>query len=605
MSEILENNILFEEMLNDYLPEDKKRGDVIEAIITRKDTEFSYLDLNNKLEGRILSKEIENYNIGDKIDVKVIRTDDENIIVSKFLLDKEKEFASYEESEILTGEIVKQVKGGYTVKIGKNEAFLPFSLSGISKNEDCIGKKYKFIVKEKSRNSIKLSRTELVKKEEEAFVDSLNIGDILTGKIKQILDFGLVLDLGKITGFIHISEISWEQVTDLVKMFELNQEIKAILIEKDTENKKLKLSIKRMDENPWDIYLKSYKIGDLVSVIVKEKLDFGLVVEKDMTNGFIHISELSWTHNGEILNSIQENRVIEAKIIDIDENKNNIKYSIKQINEDPWNVSKEKYAIGQVFENRVEEIFEFGLLVELEKDIEGLIHISDLSYRRLNDIFSKYKKGDIIKTKIIGFNDEKRRISLSAKAILDDTWANQKEENLLGHIFKGRVVNIQEYGIFVEIENGLEVFIHKNEFSWDRNEEINFSVGDLVEFKIITVELLEKKLAGSIKQLTISPWKEVEELYKVGNKVKTTIVDIQENSVLVRLTDRLNGIIPKRELSKEFIKNISDYFSIGLEVEAIITEFNEKRKIVLLSIKRIEEIEESKELEELMKIYGV
>ncbi|MFZ1602397.1 MAG: S1 RNA-binding domain-containing protein, partial [Leptotrichiaceae bacterium] len=220
MADIIENEDLFEQMLNDYLPEDKKKGDMIEATIMRKDTEFSYLDLNNKLEGRILTRELENYNIGDKIDVKVIRTDDENIIVSKFLLDREKEFASYEESEMLTGEITKKVKGGYTVKIGKNEAFLPFSLSAIGKDEDCIGKKYKFLVKEKSRNSIKLSRIDLVKKEEEEFIDSLNVGDIVLGKVKQILDFGLVLDLGKITGFVHISEISWEQVSDLIKMFE-------------------------------------------------------------------------------------------------------------------------------------------------------------------------------------------------------------------------------------------------------------------------------------------------------------------------------------------------------------------------------------------------
>jgi small subunit ribosomal protein S1 len=605
MADIIENEDLFEQMLNDYLPEDKKKGDMIEATIMRKDTEFSYLDLNNKLEGRILTRELENYNIGDKIDVKVIRTGDENIIVSKFLLDREKEFASYEESEMLTGEITKKVKGGYTVKIGKNEAFLPFSLSAIGKDEDCIGKKYKFLVKEKSRNSIKLSRIDLVKKEEEEFIDSLNVGDIVLGKVKQILDFGLVLDLGKITGFVHISEISWEQVSDLIKMFELNQEIKAVVIEKEKEKNKIKLSIKRLTENPWNIFLSKNSVGDVVSIVIKEKLDFGLVVEKDMANGFVHISELSWTHNAEMLNSIEENQIIEAKIIEIDEKKNNVKYSLKQIHEDPWNVSKEKYIVGQIFENKIEEVFEFGLLVELEKDIEGLIHVSDLSYRRINDVASKYKKGDIIKSKVIGFNDEKRRISLSVKSILDDIWASQKEDTLLGETFKGKVVNIQEYGMFVEMENGFEIFIHKNEFSWDRDESIEFSIGDEVEFKIISVELAEKKLAGSIKQLTISPWKEAEELYKIGNKVKTTIIEIQENAVLVKLTDRLSGVVPKRELSKEFIKNISDSFSVGQEVEGIITEFNEKRKSVLLSIKRIEEIEDSKELEELLKIYGV
>ena len=515
-----EFNDLFEEMLNDYLPEEKKPGDIVEAVIVRKDNDFGYLDLSGKQEGRILIREIEDFNIGDTIEVKVLRNDEENVIVSKFLLDKAKEFVDFSEGETVTGTIFKKIKGGYSVKVSKNEGFLPFSLSSFERNNDHIGEKFKFIIKEKTRNGLTLSRTDLIKKEEEGYLKSINIGDTLTGEVKKVLDFRIIVNLGVTTGFIHISELGWHHGADA---------------------------------------LKNYKEGDK----------------------------------------------IEAKVIDIDNEKKSVKLSVKQLSENPWNSVKEKYKIGDILEKDVSEVFEFGLLIELEKDIEGLLHVSDLAYRRVSNLNSKYKKGDVIKFKIIGFNDEKNRLSLSAKALFDDMWDKIEELYNVGDVVKGKVVNVQEYGIFLEIREGVEVFIHKNEFSWDRNENIKFKVGDEVEFKIISLDKNEKKIGGSIKQLTVSPWKEAAEQYKIGNKVKVPIVEIQENGVLVKLTDRFNGMVPKKELTDEFLKDISEKFSVGDEVEAVITETNEKRKSIILSVKKIKEIEDKKELEELMKIYGV
>ena len=277
MNEFNEN--LFEQMLDDYLPEEKKSGDVIEGIITRKEMDYTYLDLNGKKEGRIISREIEDFNIGDKVEVKVLRNEEDIVIVSKFLLDKAKEFSSLSVDEIVTGEIIKKIRGGYSVRIGKNEGFLPFSLSSFEKDKDYIGVKYKFIIKEKTKNSLTLSRTDLVKKEEEEFFNKVNVGDIVVGKVKSVLDFGLVLDLGPTSGFIHISEISWEQVDDLIEKFGINDEVTAKIIEKDFEKRKLKLSIKQLSQDPWDSFVATYKIGDIVDVVVKEILDFGLVVE--------------------------------------------------------------------------------------------------------------------------------------------------------------------------------------------------------------------------------------------------------------------------------------------------------------------------------------
>ena len=595
----------FEQMLDDFLPEEKKSGDIVEGIITRKEMEYSYLDLGSKKEGRIISSEIKDFNVGDTVEVKVLREDEENIIVSKFVLDKEREFASYEVNEIVTGKVDKKIKGGYNVKVGKNNAFLPFSLSSFDKNVDYTGKEFKFIIKEKTKKSITVSRTDLVKVEEQKYFDSINEGDVVTGKVKEVLDFGVILDLGVTTGFVHISEVSWDQVNDLVERFGIGEEVSAKIIEKDSEKHKLKLSIKQLSQDPWEIFLSSHKVGDVVTAEVKEILDFGLIVSVDGNNGFVHVSELAWHNGAKALKNYNVNDKIEAKIIQIEEDRKNVKLSVKQLEENPWEKVKEKYQIGEVLERPITEVFDFGILVSLEKDIEGLLHISDISYRKVTNLTSKYNVGDIIKFKIIDFNDEKNRVSLSSKALLDDKWGKIEDNYDFNSTLSGKIRNIQEYGIFVELEEGIEVFIHKNEFSWDRKEEKVYKKGDTVEFKVISFDKAEKKLAGSIKQLTTSPWKEVTALYKKGNKLAVKIVEIQENFVLVKLTDRFNGIIPKKELTKEFLKDISEKFSVGDEVEAIIIEENERKKTIVLSVRKVAEMEEKEEMEELLKIYGV
>ena len=599
------NNDLFEEMLNDYLPEEKKSGDVITGIITRKDMDFAYLDLSGKQEGRILIREVEDFNVGDTIEVKVLRSDEEYVIVSKFLLDKAREFLSYEVDEIVTGTILKKIKGGYSVRVGKNEAFLPFSLASLERDKDYTEEKFKFLIKEKGRNNLTLSRTDLVKKEELDYFNSINVGDVVDGKVKEVLDFGVILELGPTTGFIHISEVSWDQVSDLIEKFGINDIVKAKIIEKDDEKRKIKLSLKQLEVDPWIEFKNTHTVGDTVKGTVKEVLDFGLVVEISRNKGFVHISELAWNNAAKVLKQYKEGDIIEAKIISIDDEKKNIKLSVKQLLENPWDSVKEKYSIGDVLERPIAEVFEFGLLVELEKGIEGLLHVSDLAYRRVSNLPSKYNVGENIKFKIINFNNEKNRLSLSAKALLDDVWEKIDEKYNVGDIVKGKVINVQDYGIFIEIQEGIEVFIHKNEFSWDKNENKEYRTGDEVEFKIINIDKSEKKIGGSIKQLTVSPWKEAAEQYKKGNKVTVPITSIQENFVLVKLTDRFDGMIPKKELTEEFLKEISEKFSVGDEVEAIVTELNEKKKSILLSVKRIKEIEESKEIEELMKKYGV
>lgn len=674
----------FETLLNEYLPEEKKKGELIEGIILRKEKDFSYLDVNDKLEGKIYTNEIENLNIGEVVEVKIIRNDGENIIVSKFLLDKEKEFASYETGDIVSGEIIEKIKGGYRVKLGKNIGFLPFSISNLRRDDEYKNKKFKFLIIDKDTKNLTLSRSDLVRKEEEDFYTGIQKGDVLEGKVKEILDFGLIIDLGKTTAFLHISEVDWSSVKDLKQLFSVDETIKAKIIELDKENKKIKLSIKQLKEDPWTLFIAKYKTGDILEAEISEVMPFGIVVEHEHNRGFIHISEISWhpieelskfysegqkikariieidemgrnyklsvkqldenpwdklaekykvgdivegviekildfavlpsvddvlgfihiseiswgTHTG-IIDKFKLGDTVKAKIIEMDKDAKIFKLSIKRLSEDPWGSVKEKYQKGQVLEREIKEILDFALLVEIEENVEGMVHISEISYRRVNNLKDKFSVGEKIKFKILEFNEEKRRLSLSMKAILDDIWADINGKYSLNQEVSGKVINIQDYGIFLELENGLEVFIHRNDFSWEKEGHKEYKLGDIINLKILKIDEKEKKVSGGVKQLTLSPWKEMENQYKVGNKIKGTVENEIENGYIIKLTDRFSALLPKKEL----LENTA--LTKGEAIEAIITEMNEKRKSVILSVKKISEMEEEKELKELLEIYGV
>ena len=327
--------------------------------------------------------------------------------------------------------------------------------------------------------------------------------------------------------------------------------------------------------------------------------DFAILPSVDDVLGFIHISEISWGAHTGVIEQFKLGDTVKAKIIELNKDAKIFKLSIKRLSSDPWETVKEKYQKGQILEREIKEILDFALLVEMEENVEGMVHISEISYRRVNNLKEKFTVGEKIKFKILEFNEEKRRVSLSMKAILDDIWANIHDKYTLNQEVSGKVINIQEYGIFAELEDGLEVFIHRNDFSWEKEEHKEYKLGDIVNFRILKIDEKEKKISGGIKQLTQSPWKEMESMYKIGNKVKVSVENEIENGYIVKLTDRFSALIPKKELPE------NTTLAVGDTVEGIITEMHEKRKSVILSVKKISEMEEEKELKELLEIYGV
>lgn len=506
------NDTDFEQLLNDYLPGDYRPGTVVEATITRKDVDYSFMDISSKLEGRIRSSEIDGLNVGDKVSVKVIRTEEDFVIVSKSALDRERELDSYNVSDVVTGTVVKQIKGGYTVKVNSVNAFLPLSLSGAKGNE-IVGKTFDFLIKEKNRKGITLSKVDLVRKEISDFVNNLELGQVVTAKVKEILEFGAILELGPTTGLLHISEISWEQTKNVNSVLSLGQEV-------------------------------------------------------------------------------------EVKIIELNKEKSKIKFSIKQLTDDPWVAISRKYIVGEKRQGVIKEILDFGLVIDIdETNDEGFMHISDINYRKFFKLNKNFKVGDKISFIISQINNEKQRISLSAKALLDEQWENIDNILAVGDIVKGKVLFTQDYGMFVELENKLEAFIRRNEYAWTKAELTEFNEDDIIEFRVIDIDKENKKIAGSIKEMYVSPWVEAMEEYRMGQVVEVQITDKLESGVLVELTDRFKGLIPLRELVSEH--------NIGDVIKAALIDSNEKKASIILSEKRVNDNKEKAEMNELMKKYGV
>lgn len=506
-------DLKFEELLTEYQPSEHKSGSVIEdAIIVRKDNDYGYLDINSKLEGRVRAFEIKDKEIGDKISVQVIRGEDEFVIVSKIALDRMLELEKYQEGDTVEGTVVKRVKGGFNVKVGSNQAFLPFSLSGTKGNE-IIGKKLEFTIKEKNKRGLTISRVDFLKKEIDKFLETVNEGDVLEGTVKEILDFGLILDLGALTGLVHISELSWNQVSNIKDL---------------------------------------YKLGDKV----------------------------------------------EAKVIDLDKEKSKVKLSIKQLTEDPWNKVREKYTLGDKKVGTIKEILDFGLVIDIDgTEDEGFMHISDVSYRKFFQLDKTFKVGDSIEFVIENINDEKQRISLSAKKILDEKWENIEDILQEGDKQTAKIIFMQDYGMFVELESKLEAFVRKAEYAWLKEEMPELYEGKELDVVIIEIDKENRKIAASIKELEVSPWLEAHEKYAVGDIATVVVTNELENAYLAELTPRFKGLIPKREVNGEL--------KIGDEVKVAIIDSNGAKSSIILSPKRIEEVQEKEELSEMLEKYGV
>ncbi len=507
---------------------DIKEGQIVKGKIVQINENEILVDIGYKSEGSVYKSEITNpeeLNVGDEIDVFIVsKENDFGMVVlshekAKRTVGWQNIVDNYKEGDSIEGRIFRKVKGGFMVDIGI-DAFLPASLAAmqdVGGGDSLLNQKYEFkIVKVNiPRKNIVLSRKEIVeekrKEEKRVILDGLNKGDIVKGIIRNITDFGAFIDIGGgITGLLHITDMSWGRVNNPNEVVKIGDEIDVKILDFDKKGMKVSLGLKQIAENPWETIDEKYAEGTVVLGKVVNIMPYGIFVElENGIEGLIHISEFSWSKK--VTNPNEQFKVgdtVEAMVLRVDKENQKLSLGIKQMGEDPWKGVEERYAVGNQVKGTVNAITDYGAFVELEKGIEGLVHVSDLSWtKRVNHPKEVIKKGDEIEAMILSVDEQNRRIALGVKQLTSDPWDEISKKYQSGSEWEGIITNITNFGIFVELEKDLEGLLHVTETNLKQSDKIeeSYKVGDKVKVKIIHIDGVQKKIALSQKGIEQEP----------------------------------------------------------------------------------------------------
>jgi small subunit ribosomal protein S1 len=511
---------LFEQSLNQLQYGDIARGKVVQI----KDDRVM-VDVGWKTEGYIPAGEIKdargniNISVGDEIDVFIDKRDSEGtLVLSK---DKASKFKIWDDIKnacenniLIEGVVVEKVKGGLSVDIGII-AFLPGSQVDIRPIKDLdkfVGQTLDFNVLkyDRKRNNVVLSRRSIVSSEREAekkdILKSIQEGNIVEGVIKNITDYGIFIDLGGIDGLLHVTDISWGRIAKPAENFHKGEKIKTKVLSFDGEKERVSLGLKQLMDNPWEKIIEKYPVGSIVEGKVVNLTDYGVFVELESgVEGLVHISEMYWTreikHPSKVLN-IDE--IIKVMVLEVNPETKRISLSLKQTTPNPWEKLKEKYPVGTVVKGVVRNITNFGVFVGIEEKIDGLIHVSDISWKhRVTHPSEYFKKGQEVEAVVLNVDVENEKFSLGIKQIEKNPWDDLSQKYAPGSVVTGKITNFTDFGIFMEIEEGIEGLVHISEISQKRVKTSSelYSIGDTVSAVVKSIDPKSKKIRLSIKEL--------------------------------------------------------------------------------------------------------
>ncbi|GAB4163942.1 MAG: 30S ribosomal protein S1 [Geothermobacteraceae bacterium] len=510
---------LFEESLKD---KEIRRGNVVQGTVVQINSDSVIVDVGGKSEGVINASEFAgedgevNIKVGDTFDVMIESTENDSglISLSKEKADRQKVWATLEEGAVVEGRIASRIKGGLTVDIGVH-AFLPGSqvdLRPVRNLDKLIGETYQFkIIKlNKRRGNIVLSRRVLLEDERasqrEVTLKELEEGKVMEGVVKNLTDYGAFIDLGGIDGLLHITDMSWGRVNHPSDILAVGDKINVKVLKYDQEKERVSLGLKQISPDPWLAVSDKYEIGNKVTGKVVSLTDYGAFVElEEGVEGLIHVSEMSWTkrikHPNKILNIGDE---VESVVLAVDTENRRISLGLKQVEPNPWDVVGEKFPAGTIIEGQVKNITDFGIFVGVDEGIDGLVHISDLSWtKRVKHPSELYKKGDVVKAVVLNIDRDNERFSLGIKQLVPDPWSEIPRRYAPGTIVRGQVTSVTDFGIFLELEEGIEGLIHVSEISHEKiDTPKSFAqVGDELEACVLNVDTEDRKIALSIRQL--------------------------------------------------------------------------------------------------------
>jgi small subunit ribosomal protein S1 len=458
---------------------------------------------------------------GKEIEVLIEEVDTENgaILLSKRKADRirgwEKILETKKEGDIITGKVTRRIKGGLLVDIGV-PVFLPASQVDIRKPGDIsrfIGQSIdcKILKIDEENRNIVVSRRKIIEEErfssKENLLKSIEVGQLRKGIVKNIADFGVFVDLGGLDGLLHISDLSWGRITHPSEVVHLDQEIECVVIGFDKVNERVSLGLKQKSPSPWDDVDKRYPVGSKVKGTVVNIMNYGVFVRlEEGIEGLVHISEMSWTkritHPGDMLALNDE---IDVVVLEVNKEKQEISLGIKQLEANPWAIASQKYPPGTVVTVRVTSLTNYGAFVEIEPGIDGLIHISDLSWtKKFNHPSEALEKDQEIKCVVLEVDKEKQRVSLGVKQLSEDPWEKAIPEKYIpGQIIHGKITKITNFGVFVELEDELEGLLHISELSDAKVEKPQDVVekGQDVEVKILRVDMDSRKIGLSLRRV--------------------------------------------------------------------------------------------------------
>ena len=499
---------------------DKKEKDVVQGTIVRVTDRDVFVDIGFKSEGIISKSEFYSSPavVGEKVDVFIISFEDRkgNLILSRekaeFMLKWDKLREQFENSEIITGKIVRRIKGGMIVDLDPVQGFLPGSqidIKPITNFDEYVGMEsdFKIVKFNELRQNIVLSRKEILANDlddrRKEIMEKLKVGDILEGTVKNITDFGAFIDLGGIDGLLHITDITWGRIN-----------------------------------HP------------------SEKLNIG--------------------------------ETIQVKIIDYDPETVRVSLGLKQLQSEPWDGIEDKYPINSTVKGKVVNMMKYGAFVELEEGVEGLVHVSEMSWtRHIKHPTDLFKIGDTLEAKVLTVESDDKKISLGIKQLQDNPWDKIEEKYEVDSIHEGIVKNLTQYGAFVQLEEGVDGLVHISDMSWTeivKHPKDVLNKGDKVKIKILDLSNKDHKLSLGIKQVSENPWENIGDLYQSGSKVKTKIIEISDKGAKLELKNGIEGIILFKSLSKDEKKEIKEVFIPEFELEATVQEVDEELKKVIFIV---------------------
>lgn len=501
-------------------------GEVLNGVVVQVDKEHVMVDIGSKSEGRIPLYEFldeegnPQVKVGDEIEVLLVRWDDEDgdIILSKDKAAKIKVWEDisriYNEDGVIEGKVISRVKGGLSVDIGVT-AFLPGSqvdLRPVKNLESLVGETFEFKILKynKRRGNVVLSRRALLEieraEQKRTTITNLEEGGVVEGAVKNITEYGVFVDLGGIDGLLHITDMSWGRVGHPSEMFSVGDVIKVKVLNFDRDRERVSLGLKQLSEDPWTRAEKKYTSGTVVQGKVVSLADYGAFIEvEEGIEGLIHVSEMSWTRK--IRNPakvIAVGDMVECMVLNLDTKNKRISLGMKQVEPNPWDVVAEKYPVGSIIEGKIKNITDFGVFIGIDDGIDGLVHISDISWtKRYKHPSEVFKKGDSIRAVVLNIEKGNERFSLGIKQLEPDPWMLVPQNYPVGGRVTGTVTNITDFGLFVELEEGIEGLVHVSEAGRHKGKSLRelYSLGDVISAKVINVSVGDRKIGLSIKRM--------------------------------------------------------------------------------------------------------